>query len=85
VDIHWTRHASERQQEWEKRLGIARADIERILANPEQVVRGDRGVWVAQAHWGEGLIRIPFTELQQDRKVLTIYWTSKVERYWKEK
>ena len=29
------------------------------------------------------LLRVPFVEIEGRRKVLTVYWTSKIERYWK--
>lgn len=75
MEIIWTRHAIERQKEWEKK---------RILRHPEQIVPGDRNVLVAQARKGNGLLRVPFVEIEGDRKVLTVYWTSRVEKYWKE-
>jgi hypothetical protein len=84
VKIIWTRHAEDRQREWEKRLGITRREVEEILKDPEQVVSGDLDVLVAQARREKGLVRIPFVEIVGDRKVLTVYWTSKVEKYWKE-
>jgi len=84
VRIIWTRHAEDRQQEWEKRLGITHREVEEALRDPEQIVSGDLDVLVAQARRGKGLLRIPFVEVVGDRKVLTVYWTSKVEKYWKE-
>lgn len=45
---------------------------------------GDQDALVAQARKGNGLLRVPFVEVEGNRKVLTIYWTSKVEKYWKE-
>lgn len=41
VKITWTRHARERQSEWQKKLGITREEIEDLLRNPAQVVPGD--------------------------------------------
>jgi hypothetical protein len=84
VKIIWTRHAVERQEEWQKRLGITRQDVEVLLRNPEQVVPGDLEALVAQARRGNGLLRVPFVEVEGGRKVLTVYWTSKVEKYWQE-
>ena len=51
---------------------------------PEQIVPGDMNVLVVQAKTRKGLLRVPFVEIEGNRKVLTVYWTSKVERYWKE-
>lgn len=81
--IVWTRHAEERQQEWQRKLGITRHEVEEIVKNPEQVVPGDRAVLVAQARREGGLLRVPFVEGEAQRKILTVYWTSRVERYWK--
>ena len=83
MKIVWTQHAEDRQKEWERKLGIKKDEVERVLRNPEQVVPGDREILVAQSKTYGGLLRIPFVGMGEDRKVLTIYWTSKVERYWR--
>jgi hypothetical protein len=80
----WTKHAEERLREWEKKLRIGRREVEDLLNKPEQVVPGDLGAVVAQGRRGNGLLRIVFIERGHERKVLTLYWTSKVEKYWKE-
>ncbi|MDA0746761.1 MAG: hypothetical protein O2954_09580 [bacterium] len=82
--ILWTQHAEVRQKEWQKKLGITCQEIEAVLMNPEQIVPGDRAVFVAQKRRGNGLLRVPFVEVEGGRKILTLYWTSKTERYWKE-
>jgi hypothetical protein len=84
VKIVWTRHAEERQEEWQKKLGITRQEVEDLLRDPEQVVPGDLEALVAQARRGNGLLRVPFVEAEGERKILTVYWTSKVEKYWRE-
>jgi hypothetical protein len=84
MEIIWTRHAGERQWEWGRRLGITRQEVEAMLRHPEQVVPGDRDIRVAQARRGQGLMRVPFLDVGGDRRILTVYWTSKVEKYWKE-
>ncbi len=81
--IIWTRHAQERQKEWEKKLGITRQEVEDVLMNPEQIVPGDHGTWAAQSRRGNGLLRVPFIGVGGDRKILTVYRTSRVEKYWK--
>lgn len=83
MKIKWTRHAEERQKEWEKKLGITRQEVEDLVMNPEQIAPGDHDALVAQKRRGRGLLRVPFSETEGERKILTIYWTSKVERYWK--
>ena len=84
MKIIWTRHAEERQEEWRKKLGITRQEVEDLLRDPEQVVPGDLEALVAQARRGNGLLRVPFVEAEGRRKILTVYWTSKVEKYWRE-
>ncbi|MCL0096685.1 hypothetical protein M1N66_03660 [Thermodesulfovibrionales bacterium] len=84
MKIIWTKHAEERQKEWEKRFGITRQEVKGLARHSEQIVLGDMDVLVAQTKTRKGLLRVPFVEIEGNRKVLTIYWTSKVERYWKE-
>lgn len=84
MKVIWTIHAKDRQKEWEKKLGATRQEVEVLVSNPEQVAPGDMDVLVAQAKTRNGLLRVPFTELGEDRKILTVYWTSKVDKYWKE-
>jgi hypothetical protein len=84
MKIIWTKHAEDRQKEWEKKLEITRQEVENILKNPEQIVFGDQTVLVAQSRRANGLLRVPFEDAKEGRKVLTVYWTSKVEKYWKE-
>jgi hypothetical protein len=40
--------------------------------------------FVAHSKRGKGLLRAPFEDTRKGRKILTVYWTSKVEKYWKE-
>jgi hypothetical protein len=84
VNIIWTVHAEERQHQWHTQLGITRLEIEKLLSNPTQVVPGDLGVSVAQIKRANGLLRVPFVDVAGGRKVLTLYWTSKVSKYWRE-
>ncbi len=82
--IIWTRHAEARQKEWERIRGITRLQVEQIIMNPEQIVPGDLDALVAQTRNRGGLIRIPFLEKDAEIKLLTVYWTSKIEKYWRE-
>jgi hypothetical protein len=83
VEIIWTRHATDRQKEWERKIRITRQEVEALLTVPEQVVPGDRGVLVAQERRGSGLLRVPFVDTEGGRKILTVYWTSKIQKYWR--
>ena len=49
--------------------------MEQVLNNPEQIVPGDQDTLVAQARRGNGLLRVPFVEVEGKRKVLTLYWS----------
>jgi hypothetical protein len=48
MNIIWTKHAEERQKEWEKKMGTTRSEVEDLLRNPEQVAPGDMDAFVAQ-------------------------------------
>ena len=80
--IIWTRHAEERQKEWEKKLRITRDEVESLINSPVQVVRGDMGIlggakknkgWLAQGAFRENG-RQPENHHgildKQDRKIL---------------
>jgi len=82
--IVWTKHAEERQKEWERKKGITQLEVEDLLKKPEQIVSGDMDTWIAQSRKHSGLLRVPFKEIGDTRKVITIYWTSKIEKYWRE-
>lgn len=81
--VYWTQHALERQRAWEESLGITRAAAEAVLQRPEQVVEGDEGARIAQSRHGNGLLRVVYVDLTDERRVLTLYWTSRVEKYWR--
>jgi hypothetical protein len=83
VRIVWTHHAEERQKQWEIKKGITREEVECVVSQPEQIVPGEHGVRVAQSRVRDGLLRVPFLEIPGGRKILTVYWTSKVDRYWR--
>ena len=85
MNIIWTKHAEERQQQWqEKRVEITREAVETVLSYPEQVVSED-DVLVAQSKLGKGILRIVFIELGESKRILTLYWTNQVKRYWQER
>ena len=84
MKIIWTRHAEEREEEWRKKLGITRQEVEDLIRDPEQLVPGDLKALVAQAKRGNGLLRVPFVEAEGERKILTVFWTSRVGKYWRE-
>jgi len=85
VRIIWTRHAEERQKEWEKKLRITRDEVEGLINSPAQVVSGDMGILVAQEKTRDGLLRVPFVRTGDSLRIITVYWTSRIERYWEAK
>ena len=82
--IIWTRHAEERQTEWEKKLRITRDEVESLINSPAGVVSGDMGILVAQEKTRDGLLRVPFVRTGDSLRIITVYWTSRIERYWEE-
>jgi Domain of unknown function (DUF4258) len=83
MQIVWTKHAQERQQQWEERLKITREEVEATVTNPQQIIV-EEDVLVAQIKRGNGLLRVPFVEIGKTRRILTLYWTNQVKRYWQE-
>ena len=84
MNIIWTKHAEERQQQWQQqRPEINREAIEAVLRYPEQVVTENDSL-IAQSKFGTGLLRVVFIELGNSKRILTFYWTNQVKRYWQE-
>jgi len=83
IKIVWTKHAEIRQHAWEQKLGITKEEVENAVQNPEQTVPGDLTILVAQSRTRGGLLRVPFFESTEERRIITVYWTRKVEKYWK--
>lgn len=84
MKIIWTFHAEDRLKEWEVKFGIKKEEVENLVMNPEQIAQGHMDVLVAQGRMYNGLLRVPFKVTENERKILTLYWTSKIEKYWKE-
>ena len=84
MKIIWTIHAEDRQREWERMKGLTREVVQNVVRRPDQVVPGDLSILIAQSQWRGGLLRVPFIETDQGRKLITVYWTSRVRRYWRE-
>ena len=63
-------------------------DVKKVLKSPGQVLPGNKNRKIAQAEFvkdgQEGLLRIIFEENEENiRLVITAYWTSKVDKYWR--
>lgn len=83
MKVVWTEHAEHRLLEWSKKRGVTRAQVETVVISPEQIVAGHADLQVAQTRMGRGLLRVPFFELEGGRKIVTVYWTSQITRYWR--
>ncbi len=83
MNVVWTEHAEHRLLEWSKKRSVTREQVETVVIAPEQIVAGHAGLQVAQSRMGTGLLRIPFFELEGARKIVTVYWTSQITRYWR--
>lgn len=73
MKIIWTKHAEQRQKEWERKKGITRKEVEDCLKNPDQIVPGDMNSFIAQSRYQDGLLRIPFKDIEEGKKILTVY------------
>jgi Domain of unknown function (DUF4258) len=83
MQIIWTKHAEERQQQWQQRLEITREEIETVVIQPQQIITED-DVFVAQSIRGNGLLRVVFADIGNTRRIITLYWTNQINRYWQE-
>jgi Domain of unknown function (DUF4258) len=83
MQIIWTKHAEERQQQWQQRLQITREEIETVVTQPQQIITEDE-VLVAQSIRGNGLLRVVFADIGNTRRIITLYWTNQINRYWQE-
>ena len=82
MKVIWTEHAEHRLLEWSNNRGITRKQVEAVVISPEQNVAGHAGLQVAQSRMDHGLLRVPFFEVEGGRKIVTVYWTSHISRYW---
>ena len=81
--IIWTRHAEERLSQWQLRFDLSRSEIELCVLSPEQVVQEEE-VQVAQSRYAGGLLRVVYADVAFTRRIITLYWTNQVSRYWVE-
>ena len=85
IECRLTEHAR-----WEmERRQISEFDVAQVLAVPQQtsVVRTGRAVYQSQLKWGAPqrayLLRV-FVDLDREPpEVVTVYRTSKIEKYWR--
>lgn len=82
MKVRWTQHAEQRQKDWQTAIGISRSQVEDVARNPEQVVTGHGGLSVAQFRIQDGLLRVVFFDIEDNRIIVTVYWTSQTRKYW---
>lgn len=79
-----SRHAKEEMD----RRGIPETVVETILQNPEQIVNeyGNKKAYQSIIDSGAGknyLVRVIVNDIVEPAKVVTVYKTSKIEKYWR--
>jgi hypothetical protein len=66
---------------------LSEALVREALMEPDVIVAGDRGRKVAHERLGpefrNHLLRVVFEEVDDQWLVITVYTTSKVEKYWR--
>jgi hypothetical protein len=67
---------------------LTRERVIEVVSNPEQVVPALGNRYFVQSRYEEGgkqfLLRVLVEEINGERRVLTVYPTSKVRKYWLE-
>ncbi len=85
MGIQYTRHAEAILTERK----IAKETVEELLNNPQQVIKGKGNKEIVQGilkHTDEEfLLRVVYVEAKGIEKVITAYWTSKIDKYWEGK
>ena len=81
--VEFTKYAELQAQERK----INYRDILDTLKSPDQVLSTKKGRKIAQKKikrgGEEGLLRVIFEEKVNAKVVVTVYWTSKIEKYWR--
>jgi len=81
--VVFTKYAELQVQE----RGMSHKDILDTLNSPGQLLSGKKGRKIAQKKLNrggeEGLLRVIFEEKVDAKVVITVYWTSKIEKYWR--
>ena len=82
VKIHYTKHAEAILEERE----ISNETVEELIENPQQVIKGKAEKQIVQGIMQranqEFLLRVVYVEVEGTIKVITAYWTSKIDKYW---
>ena len=85
MKIYYTSHADNVISKRE----IKESQVEELVKSPPQVLEGKGETKIAQGIYQRNdrdfLLRVVYKEEKDIIKVITSYWTSKIEKYWEEK
>jgi hypothetical protein len=81
--VEFTKYASLQMKERE----INFEDVLEALKSPGQILSGKKGRKIAQKRLvrdgQNGLLRVIFEEKAKAKVVITAYWSSRIEKYWR--
>jgi hypothetical protein len=82
MKIQYTKHAEATLTERK----IAKETVEELINTPQQVIKGKGNKEIVQGIFKhadeEFLLRVVYVEVKGLTKVITAYWTSKIDKYW---
>ena len=82
MGIKYTKHAMVTLEE----RGIEKGMVRDLPKDPQQVVKATAGKEIAQGIFKRAgkdfLLRVVYKREGETIKVITTYWTSKIEKYW---
>ncbi|MCK4356127.1 DUF4258 domain-containing protein [Candidatus Bipolaricaulota bacterium] len=82
MKVQYSKHAEGTLEERE----IARETVEELIRKPQQVIKGKGNKQIVQGIMNranqEFLLRVVYIEEEGMTKVITAYWTSKIDKYW---
>jgi len=85
MKVKYTKHALVSLEE----RGIKKNIVEETLKTPGQVIKGGANRETAQSIFKRDdkdfLFRVIYTKKEDSIKVITAYWTSKIDKYWEGK
>jgi hypothetical protein len=84
MKIYYTKHAREILEERK----IDKEIVDKLLRNPQQIINTKGDIEIAQGifkRFGKDfLLRVVYKREGETIKVITAYWTSKIEKYWED-
>lgn len=72
MKIFFSKHSLKKLEE----RGISRGEVEKILRDPDEVLKGKHGRSIAHKHEDDKLIRVVYIEMGEERyRIVTAYKT----------